>query len=41
MKGAENIQDETQIQTNVSKVGTREGIELEQLWGFGLHELGV
>jgi hypothetical protein len=29
MKGAENIQDETQIQTNVSKVGTREGIELE------------
>jgi hypothetical protein len=41
MKEPKTSKEKTQIQTNVSKVGTREGIELGWLWGFGLNEFGV
>ncbi len=38
MKG---LKDKTQVQVNVNEVGTREGIELGWLWGFGLDELSA
>jgi hypothetical protein len=35
------LEDETQVQANESKVGTREGTESRWSWGFGLAKLGV